>query len=51
MIYKLLGPPLLRFAVAFVRRRYRSQIRIAVGVGVVSLGVAAYLASRNVPEG
>ena len=31
--------------------RYRRQIRIGVGVAAVGVAVAAYLATRNVPEG
>ena len=51
MIYRWLGPPFLRLVVTFLRKRYRSQIRAGVGIGVVAIGIAAYLASRNVPEG
>lgn len=46
-----LGKAALRFAIKYVRRRYRRQIRIGIGVTVAGLAVAAYLASRNVPEG
>jgi hypothetical protein len=46
-----LGGLAIRFAIKYVRRRYRRQIRIGVGVTVLGLAVAAYLASRNVPEG
>jgi hypothetical protein len=51
MTYDKLGKAALRFAVKYVRRRYRRQIRIGTGVAVVAVGIAAYLASRNVPEG
>jgi len=53
MIYERLGPAALRFAVRYMRRRYRRQIRIGLGVGAaaVGIGVAAYVASRGVPEG
>ena len=50
-MYNMLGKTAIRFALVYVRRRYSRQIRIGVGVAVVTIGVAAYLASRNVPEG
>jgi len=46
-----LGKIAIRFAFRYVRRRYRRQIRIGVGVAVTGLAVAGYLATRNVPEG
>ena len=46
-----LGKAAIRFAFKYVRRRYRREIRIGTGVAVAALAVAAYLASRNVPEG
>ena len=51
MIYRWLGPPLLRMVVNYARKRYRKQIRAGVGVVAVAVGVAAYLSSREVPEG
>jgi hypothetical protein len=51
MIFRVLGPPAVKFAVVYLRRRYSTQLRIGVGLTVVAVGVAAYLASRNVPEG
>lgn len=51
MIYETLGKVAIRFAVRYVRVRYRRQIRIGIGVGIASLAVAAYIATRNVPEG
>jgi hypothetical protein len=51
MTYDKLGKAAIRFAVKYVRRRYRRQIRIGAGVAVAGIAVAAYLASRNVPEG
>ncbi|HWM55124.1 MAG TPA: hypothetical protein VNO20_07040 [Solirubrobacterales bacterium] len=51
MSYDKLGKVAIRFALKYVRRRYRRQIRIGVGVATVAVGVAAYLASRDVPEG
>lgn len=46
-----LGKAAIRFSVRYVRRRYRREIRIGMGIAIVSLGAAAYLAARNVPEG
>jgi hypothetical protein len=51
MIYDKVGKVALRFAVTYLRRRYRRQIRIGVGVAAVAVGAALYAASRNVPEG
>jgi hypothetical protein len=51
MSYDKLGKAAIRFAFKYVRRRYRRQIRIGAGVGVVALAIAAYAATRNVPEG
>lgn len=50
-MYNKLGKAAIRFAFNYVRRRYRRPIRIGIGVASVAIGVAAYLASRNVPEG
>jgi hypothetical protein len=51
MIYDKLGKAALRFAVTYLRRRYRREIRIGAGVAVGVVGIAVYLANRNVPEG
>jgi hypothetical protein len=45
------GKAALRFAVAYLRRRYRREIRIGIGLAAVAIGVAVYLANRDVPEG
>jgi hypothetical protein len=50
-MYNTLGKAAIRFALVYARRRYRRQIRIGIGFAAVTIGVAAYLASRNVPEG
>jgi hypothetical protein len=50
-MYDRFGKAALRFAFAYVRHRYRREIRIGLGSAVVVVGLAAYLASRNVPEG
>jgi hypothetical protein len=46
-----LGRAAIRFAIKYARRRYRRQIRIGIGLTVAGLAIAAYAASRNVPEG
>jgi hypothetical protein len=51
MTYDKLGKAAIRFSVKYVRRRYRRQIRIGAGVAVAVIAIAAYVASRNVPEG
>lgn len=51
MVYDRLGKAAIRFAFRYARRRYRRQIRIGAGVAAVALGIAAYAATRNVPEG
>jgi hypothetical protein len=50
-MYDRLGKVALRFTVAYLRRRYRREIRIGVGVTVAAVGIAVYIANRNVPEG
>jgi hypothetical protein len=50
-MYDRLGKAALRFTVSYLRRRYRREIRLAIGVGAVAIGVAIYLANREVPEG
>jgi len=49
--YDKLGKAAIRFAFRYVRRRYRRQIRIGAGLAVAAVAIAAYAASRNVPEG
>jgi hypothetical protein len=51
MAYDKLGKVAIRFAVKYVRHLYRRQIRIGAGVAAVALAIAAYAATRNVPEG
>ncbi|HVQ57650.1 MAG TPA: hypothetical protein VMS60_01970 [Solirubrobacterales bacterium] len=50
-MYDTLGKAALRFAVRYLRRRYRREIRIGAGVAVVAIGVGAYMATREVREG
>ena len=51
MVYEKLGKVAIRFAVKYARRRYRRQIRIGLGVAAAGVAIAAYAATRNVPEG
>lgn len=53
MIYDRLGRVAVNLAVAYLRRRYRREIRIgiAVGAGTLAIAVATYLTRREVPEG
>ena len=47
-IYEAIG----RAVVAFVRHRFKTQLRVAAGVGLASVALGAYLAlSRDVKEG
>jgi hypothetical protein len=50
-MYDRLGRTAVRFAFAYLRRRYRRELRIAIGVGAALIALGAYLASRDVPEG
>ena len=50
-MYDRVGKAALRFAFHYARRRYKREIRIGLGVSAVLVGIGAYLASRNVPEG
>ena len=47
MFYKLLGMAVWKLGVAYVRRNYGRQLRAAALLGVLALGVGAYLASRS----
>jgi hypothetical protein len=51
MSYDRLGKMAIRFAVKYARRRYRRQIRIGLGIAAAGVAIAAYVATRNVPEG
>jgi len=49
--YDRLGRAAIRFALKYVRRRYRREIRIGAGLAALALAIAAYAATRSVPEG
>jgi len=50
-MYDKVGKAALRFTLSYLRRRYRREIRIGIGACVVAIGIAIYLANREVPEG
>lgn len=50
-MYNRVGKASLKFAFRYLRRRYRREARIALGVGIGVAAVVAYLATREVPEG
>jgi hypothetical protein len=50
-MYDTFGKTALRFAVNYLRRRYRRQLRLGAGIAVAAIAVAVYLANRDVPEG
>jgi hypothetical protein len=50
-MYDRLGRLAIGFSIAYLRRRYRRQIRIGAGLAAAGVAIAAYFASRNVPEG
>jgi uncharacterized membrane protein YqgA involved in biofilm formation len=50
-MYNRLGRAAIGFSIGYLRRRYRGQIRIGLGLVAIGIGIAAYVATRNVPEG
>lgn len=55
MIYSLIGKLVVRYGVKLLRRKLvvRTVVLGSVGVvvGIAAVGVAGYLATRDVPEG
>ncbi|HEX6227866.1 MAG TPA: hypothetical protein VFZ41_00190 [Solirubrobacterales bacterium] len=51
MIYRAIGKAVVKYGFLYVRRRYARPIQIGLGLTVVAVGIGAYLASRDVPEG
>lgn len=50
-MYDRLGRAAIRFALSYLRRRYRRAIRVGALALAAGVAAAAYAASRNVPEG
>jgi hypothetical protein len=50
-MFDRVGKASVRFAFRYLRRRYRRETRVALGVVVALIAIAAYLAGREVPEG
>jgi hypothetical protein len=50
-MYDSFGRAAVRFAFGYLRRRYRREIRIGIGVTAAILAIGAFLAARNVREG
>ena len=50
-MYATIGKLVVKAAIFYVRHAYRRQLRIGTGLAALAVGVAAYIASRNVPEG
>ncbi|HEX5761569.1 MAG TPA: hypothetical protein VFY04_00415 [Solirubrobacterales bacterium] len=51
MIYHAIGKAVVKYTTFYLRQRYARPMRIGGGLAAIGLGVALYLASRNVPEG
>ena len=51
MIYSAIGKAVVRLGLAFVRRRYGTQLRFAGGFVIAALLLGGYLATREVREG
>jgi hypothetical protein len=47
MFYKALGFAVWKLGVAYVRRNYGRQIRVAIVLGIASVAVAGYVATRS----
>ncbi|MEX0620401.1 MAG: hypothetical protein WD181_02355 [Solirubrobacterales bacterium] len=54
MIYNLIGRLTVKLAVGFIRRRVDPGTAAVVGAGVLAgiaaIGIAGYIATRDVPE-
>jgi hypothetical protein len=50
MFYKALGFAVWMFAVAYVRRRYARQAKVAAALAAVTVVGAVYLATRSSDE-
>jgi hypothetical protein len=51
-MYNRVGKVTVKFAFRYLRRRYRRETRIGLGVAAVAAAaLIAYVATREVPEG
>jgi hypothetical protein len=50
-MYDRIGKAAMKFTFRYVRRRYRREGRIALGLALLAAFIGAYLATREVPEG
>jgi hypothetical protein len=50
-MYAAIGRWVVRATVFYVGRRYKRQLRIGAGLAALGVGIAIYLANRDVPEG
>ncbi len=51
-MYNRVGKASVKFAFRFLRRRYRRETRIGLGIlGAAVVALIAYVATREVPEG
>jgi hypothetical protein len=50
-MYTLIGKTVVKLAARYVKLRYKRPAQVALGLSVAAVAVAAYLASREVPEG
>jgi len=51
-MYNRVGMAAVKFAFRYLRRRYRREARIGLGVlGAAVVALIAYVATREVPEG
>ncbi len=46
-----LGRVAVRYGSRYLRRRYRREIRIGIGVAAVGVAIAVYFGTRDVREG
>lgn len=51
MAYRFIGKAVVKYLAFAIGGRYARAIRIGGGLLAVAIGIAAYWASRNVPEG
>jgi hypothetical protein len=47
MFYRFIGMAVWKFASAYIRRNYGRQLRAGAAAGLLTIAVAAYLATRS----